>query len=336
MANLSRSLTTFGRDLNSLLDRAGLLTIREYAEEANIDYKYVSQLRNNPNRRPGRSYVSMLKPFVKRNVLDLREAQQLSLRHRARPLTLTDCKELFPALLEEELIGSIKEVQISIDPGILETPQIQNIEKLKKVTSPEFSSYVKEHVSLTQWNELNAVLKEMGVVEGTFRLSESRWEPIQCMAQTRRKLRFMGIVGSKWVSQDHVHAEFQQFSRRIQAKNGEIRFLLMNPKGTAISRLRTLRGGALSVESLERFKSLMEEFNCLQVKLCDQMPSFRLVFIDDRIVAISRYKLDKEGYYQSRFGWEAPHLVIDSSAPWSLYDAFECFYDQVWNTSIDL
>jgi len=336
MVKLPRTLTAFGRDLNSLLDRAGRLSIREFAEEANIDYKYVSQLRNNPNRRPGRSYVNMLKPFAKRNVLDLREAQQFSLRHRARPLTLTECKEIFPSLLEEELLVSIQEAQISTDTRSIEISQAPHVENLRQLTSPEFSSYIKEQVSLTQWDELNVVLKEMGIINGTFRLSESNWEPLQCMAQTRRKLWFMGIVGSKWVSQEHVHAEFQQFSRRIQAKNGEIRFLLMNPRGTAISRLKTLRGGALSVESLERFKSLMEEFNCLQVKLCDQMPTFRLVFIDDRMVAVSRYKLDKAGYYQSRFGWEAPHLVIDSSAPWSLYDAFESFYDQVWNTSIDL
>ncbi|MDD5312323.1 MAG: hypothetical protein PHO26_04735 [Dehalococcoidia bacterium] len=336
MARTHKTLTVFGRDLDLLLDRSGRISIREYADEANIDYKYISQLRNDPGRRPGRSYVSMLKPFARRNVLELGEAQQLSLRHRARLLSPAECNEIFPGLSEEEVLASIDEAQKHTELARTEKADAHPTEMLYRPVPFEAPAYDKPQVPVTQWDEMNVVLREMGIFCGTYRLSASKWEPLQCMSRSQRKLWFMGIVGSKWVSEEYVFAEFKKFARRIQARNGEVRFLLMNPEGKAISRLKVLRGGALSVESLERFKELMAEFECLQVRLCDQMPSFRLVFIDDKTVAVSRYKLDKESYYQSRFGWEAPHLVIHADAPWSLYDAFEYFYEQVWDTSIGL
>lgn len=185
-------------------------------------------------------------------------------------------------------------------------------------------------------NEVITILKEMGIVGATSRLSESKFEPDQCMAQAHRKLFFMGILGSKWVILPHVRAEFVKFLKRVQAQNGSVRFLLIEPESRFFGRLKTLREGAISDESLQHFKMLMKEFSCLEVRLYDQMPCFRLVFIDDKILAVSRYKIDKEGYFQSKFGWEAPHIIVDSSAPWSLYSAFELYYEQIWDGSKDL
>ena len=47
-------------------------------------------------------------------------------------------------------------------------------------------------------------------------------------------------------------------------------------------------------ESIQHFLKLAHEYSCLEVRFYDQIPCFRLVFIDDRIVAVSRYKMDKE------------------------------------------
>jgi hypothetical protein len=185
-------------------------------------------------------------------------------------------------------------------------------------------------------NEIIDIIEEMGITGATSRLSESKFEPKQCMMQANRKLFFLGILGSKWVVVPHVRAEFQSFLKRIQAQNGSVRFLLINPESEYFNRLKTLRDGAISDESLLIFKQLMKEFPCLNVRLYNEMPCFRLVFINDHILAISRYKFDKEGYFQSKYGWEAPHIVIDSTAPWSLYAAFELFYEQMWNRSKDL
>jgi tetratricopeptide (TPR) repeat protein len=108
MAKPPRILTAFGKDLDALLEKAGKLSIREYADQANVSYKYVLQLRTMADRQPGRLYPNLLKPFVQIKVIDLADSHQLSLRHRNKPLSIAECQELFPDIPEQELAESIK------------------------------------------------------------------------------------------------------------------------------------------------------------------------------------------------------------------------------------
>ncbi|HEY33405.1 MAG TPA: AAA family ATPase [Dehalococcoidia bacterium] len=109
MVKRSRTLTAFGKDLDSLLKQAGKFNLREYADECGVSYKYISQLRTMPDRRPGGLYTSLLTPFVQLRILDLTESHQLSLRHRGKPLSLSECNELFPETLENDLLESIEQ-----------------------------------------------------------------------------------------------------------------------------------------------------------------------------------------------------------------------------------
>ncbi|UCB42552.1 MAG: AAA family ATPase [Dehalococcoidales bacterium] len=109
MVKRSRTLTNFGKDLDSLLKQAGKFSISEYADECGVSYKYILQLRTTANRRPGRLYVNLLKPFIQLRIVDLVESHQLSLRHRGKPLSLSECSELFPDTLEKELLESIEQ-----------------------------------------------------------------------------------------------------------------------------------------------------------------------------------------------------------------------------------
>lgn len=185
-------------------------------------------------------------------------------------------------------------------------------------------------------DELITNLKEIGIVNATSQLAETKYEPAQCMKQVRKRLFFMGLLGSKWVTPANVRSDFVLFLKRVQALNGEVRFMLIDPKSQYFKDLMNLRGGALSDDSLKYFLQLSKEYSCLQVRLYNQMPCFRLIFIDDKILAISCYKIEKEGYVQSKFGWSAPHLVIDSNSPWSLYISFELYYGQIWDSAKDI
>ncbi|HEY32030.1 MAG TPA: AAA family ATPase [Dehalococcoidia bacterium] len=115
MAKPSRTLTAFGKDLDALLKRSGNLSIREYADQANVSYKYVLQLRTMSARQPGRLYPNLLKPFVQLKVIDLVDSHRLSLRHRNRPLSIAECQELFPDIPEQELTESIRQALESDD-----------------------------------------------------------------------------------------------------------------------------------------------------------------------------------------------------------------------------
>lgn len=181
--------------------------------------------------------------------------------------------------------------------------------------------------------ETLGVLQELGIVGSATRLQSSQFEPKECIEAARRKIDFMGILASKWVEQGHVRAEFEKLLLRLQSQNSFIRFLLIDPACPAFKNLKALRGGGISTGSLQSLRTLSKKFPSLQVRLYDQMPTFRLIFIDDTTLAISRYKIDQEGYFQSQYGWEAPHLVIRSDAPWSLYDAFATFFEETWRRS---
>ncbi|MBN2073992.1 MAG: hypothetical protein JW762_00430, partial [Dehalococcoidales bacterium] len=87
MAKRTGALTTFGRDLDSLLKQAGISSLREYADTCGVNYKYLSQLRTNSERRPGGLYVDILKPFARLKILDCTESHRLSSRHRGKHLS---------------------------------------------------------------------------------------------------------------------------------------------------------------------------------------------------------------------------------------------------------
>ncbi len=128
MTKRTGALTTFGRDLDSLLKKAGISSLREYADACGVNYKYLSQLRTNSERRPGRLYADILKPFTRLKILDVTESHRLSSRHRGKHLSFTECHELFPELSEQEILESVKLASDVIDQlGTLHEPVVGEI-----------------------------------------------------------------------------------------------------------------------------------------------------------------------------------------------------------------
>jgi hypothetical protein len=116
-SRLNSKLTEFGIQLDHLIARLKEpMTIADYTELTGLSYKYISQLRTIPNRRPG-SYALMklLKPFVDFKVLTLDEAIQFSKATRGKILAYDECKNLFPSMSEKGLRQAIKEALESSD-----------------------------------------------------------------------------------------------------------------------------------------------------------------------------------------------------------------------------
>lgn len=180
-------------------------------------------------------------------------------------------------------------------------------------------------------------LERIGITESTATLSESGYEPVDCFSKTRTRLYFMGILGSKWMSPAHFSDAFRTLLKRVAVKpSGLVRLLLINPKGDAFQNLADLRKGNISTDSFTHYGKLMDDFPCLEVRLYDRMPTFRLVFIDDEKLVVSRYMLDIDGWEKSNYGWDIPQLVIDSRPLYSLYHSFLEYFDQSWAASVDL
>ena len=183
-----------------------------------------------------------------------------------------------------------------------------------------------------EFGEKGKLLHELGIVGVTHDLKGSEFHPHKCMSRTHKHLMFMGILGSKWISDP----AFEGFVRRIHLVNGSLRFLLIHPEGRSFTTLTELRQGNISTTSLLNFAAIRKQYPILRVKLYEDLPEFRLVFFDGQNLAVSRYKLDHEGYFESKQGWDAPHLVISSAPTWSLYDTFEEYFNNIWNRSTDI
>jgi hypothetical protein len=131
-------LTEFGMRLDRLLARLKEpITLTDYADLTGLSYKYISQLRTNPDRRPG-SYavVKILKPFIDFEVLTLNEASQFSKIIRGKVLTLGECRALFPGTSEKDLLQAVNTALQSEDHNVTEPGEIKIIENDYSVPLP--------------------------------------------------------------------------------------------------------------------------------------------------------------------------------------------------------
>jgi len=183
---------------------------------------------------------------------------------------------------------------------------------------------------------LSHAFNEVGLESITLTLNDSPFTPASIMKSSSKFLSFMGVLGSKWVNDPAIRSDFENYLLRIQSKQGKVRFCLINPLGDGYEQLKGFRDGKISHESLHHFKSLSEKYTSLEVRLYQALPSFRLILADHRSCVVARYKIDKAGYFQSKYGWEAPHMKFNSDANWSLYDPFERYFEFVWEHSMSL
>ena len=190
-------------------------------------------------------------------------------------------------------------------------------------------------VSITKESVVNEALfnalSQIGLVEISGKLSNSPFTPDACIRRSTRSLSFLGVLGSKWVNDPAVRAQFSAFLGSIEAKNGHVQFCLINPWGSAYKKLYGFRSGNINWESLRHYRDLKARYGCLEVKLYDALPKFRLIFIDEKLCVIARYKIDERGYYTSRYGWAAPHLSFLAEADWSFYDPFSAYFGEFWS-----
>jgi len=187
---------------------------------------------------------------------------------------------------------------------------------------------------------------DMGIVNCSQTLENTELAPITCMKNIRHNLSFMGVGGEKWVKETHLMNEFKNMLRTVSSSDGRIKFLLINPSSLSYNQLYHLRNEEVPQESYAKFATLMNEFECLKVKLYDHLPSFRMQFVDDTYVAISRYYFKQELHSNAGRGLKMPHIIIEAERSihngtssvhkGSLYDSFAGFFDYIWKHSSPL
>jgi hypothetical protein len=143
----------------------------------------------------------------------------------------------------------------------------------------------------------------------------------------------MGVLASKWVIEPAVRSEFKQLLTRLDAIEGDVRFLIIDPDGDGFRRLYELRKGHVSAESVCPLIKLANEHKCFQVRGYSNLPAFRIIVIDDDVVSFSAYRLAAAAYLATERGWESPHVVLDPLAKYPLAEAFHLLFLETWENS---
>ena len=183
-----------------------------------------------------------------------------------------------------------------------------------------------------------AEMKNMGITRCTSKLEDTDFDPNNCMNTIKRKLFFLGVGGAKWIQKPPSKLQlFRKMLLRIMANNGEVLFLIINPCGASFKLLEKQREG--DVNNYKTYKiwlDLVKEFTCLKVRCYDHTLTFRLQFMDDHLMAVSRYQFDKEQYDNYNQGWDSPHLIIDNTNDMSFYTVFEQYFYREWREAKDI
>lgn len=191
-----------------------------------------------------------------------------------------------------------------------------------------------------------ALYQELGIINCTQGLKGTQLAPLECMPNVHKSLYFMGVGGEKWVKDEQLRKTFSKMLLRSKSVGGEVRFLLIDPASDAYSNLYSMRGESVPFESYERFVDLKKKHPNLQVHLYDHLPSFRMQFVDDQYLAVSRYYFDKNAHDRWEGGWKIPHLIIrnvyqeygheEVIHKWSLFESFQLAYEFGWDKGRDI
>lgn len=199
---------------------------------------------------------------------------------------------------------------------------------------------------LVSYRKQFELYNELGIINCTQTLKGSELEPIKCMPDVKKSLDFTGVGGEKWVKDAQLRKAFESMLLRTKSVGGVVRFLLIDPSSEAYANLYQLRGESVPFESYEKFIELKKRHKNLQVRLYDHMPSFRMQFVDEKYLAVSRYYFDKKTHDQFEGGWMIPHLIIQNATQeygsteikhkWSLYESFQLAYEFSWDQGRDI
>lgn len=171
--------------------------------------------------------------------------------------------------------------------------------------------------------------------ESELKLKGTHMEPLPCIQRTRARLYFSGVLASKWVTPEVLPA-FEELLTHLDATGGQARFMAINPYSAAYQRLHELREGALDSSSLMVFAQLLKAHPSLQMRVFDNLPTFRIIVIDTTVVYCSPYRLAAQTYADTKGGLEAPHLALDPLAPYPLSEAFVRMFEETWEHAHDL
>lgn len=206
--------------------------------------------------------------------------------------------------------------------------------------------YTRPQILYRPWKATKALFRKqpddklaiLGIQEGVSSARGSKYSPERCMERTDLNLDFMGMLGSKWVEKPDNYNKFNDLLEAVKENDGQVRFLLANWQSDGyetLLRRRNRRDMSLvrRADHYRDYLQLANEYDCLEVRLYSEVPTFRMVFIDNNELGVSRYRYSPPENDEFDRGRKIPHVVINKDADFSIYKPFEEIFEEIWDDS---
>jgi hypothetical protein len=161
----------------------------------------------------------------------------------------------------------------------------------------------------------------VGLVDFYVKLGGSPYHPEQILEKVVTGLDFIGHGASKWTNQEK---KLDDALKRIKTKMGYAKFLIYDLRSGDCS-IDEKRKIYRSISVLYRLaKKYNTNYECVQIKIYKETPSFRLAFINGNFAVVGHYN----GYNDNSI--DCPVLVFDAKGEWSYYSGFKYYFTNKW------
>ena len=153
-------------------------------------------------------------------------------------------------------------------------------------------------------------------------LKDSKYHPKKIIPTLNSSFYFLGHGASKWTKESQL---LEKVIQKIMVNDGRVRIMLFDPRVAEqqFDQEKILKSLLILRKLAKRFNKRNPDF--FQIRLYNQLPSFRLAFINKLFVLVGHYKT-----YTANSN-DSPILVFNSSEEWSFYSAFQVLFNDKWN-----
>lgn len=176
-------------------------------------------------------------------------------------------------------------------------------------------------------SQQKVLFDQMGIVKILPNTVEGEGSTKSILSECENHFFFMGIAANKWI---RGADNFDFVMKKILARNGSVRFVVLNPMSKAAQNL-SLAGhnptNHLRTVILGNLKELVQYRNMglnIQVKAFSHLPVFRIAIVDNERIYLGHYKVNNDGS-------QLPQLLLQGKNK-ILFKQFFDYYNITWNS----
>lgn len=183
----------------------------------------------------------------------------------------------------------------------------------------------KENSCLEEYHMAMQLCKEMGIVKVLPSTVKDEGGTESILSECNDHFSFMGIAATKWVQAPN----FDITMKKILARNGTIRFVILNPMSIAARNMSIASEKSetylqeLIIENIKKMKKYHDMGLNIHVKLYSHMPVFRIAIADNGKIYLGHYRINNDGSQLQQLVLQGKDKV--------LFAQFSDYFNTTWD-----